>query len=485
MIRCGQVLSIVLGIDDAAVGSELAGALEEAGHHVSRVGPLDVGPGGGGRRPDVIVVDGDAPGLDLAVMAAGWRQQPPPTPALIVLAATAPARVAAERVRAVVLTKPVAAAALADEVTRVASAPRGVAAPTAASALSVLGLAAGGLPEDEAAAIIAGARTVDPAVVREALRPHVHAYVTVQPLLDALCARRSLTDPEARFALALDGSRTVKGVIDSSGDMLAAARLVWALVSGGAVQLTSEPPGDVAHPRARQVARLRDHLRARRARLGKPTPYDVLEVDPDTSPAECERAAMMLGARYMPERLAGMDLGDLAPLVEPLWRQILRARAILVDPVQRQSYDIERLTLEPDADARRMRRRIDQQEAEAAFVRGQRALAAGDAFRAVSELAAAARRLPDEPDYEVYVSWARVCAEEARGQDKAAAARRERPTAEAALAGRRPRPRALFALGLLCEAAGDRDDARQHLAEALACDPRLAPARQALARLGV
>lgn len=481
------MISVLLAIEDVAVGGELVEGLEAVGHSVSWVGPLDASPDvrrGQGRRFDVVIVDGDATGLELAVLGAAWQRVDPP-PALVVLASTAPARIAAERIRATVVAKPVVAATLAEEVTRAAAAPRGATAPTAVSALRVLGMAAGGLPEDEAATIIAGSRQVNVGIVREALRPHMNEYVTATPLVDAMIARRAVTDAEARFALALDGARTVRGVIDSGGmDQLAAARLTWALVSGAVALLTAEPPEDDAHPAARLVATMRDHLRARRARLEKATAYQVLEVDQDAQPADVERAALMLSTRFAPEKLAGLDLGDLGALVDPLWQQVLRARAILVDPQARQSYDARRLTLEPDADAQRMRRRIDAAEAEAAFVRGQRALAAGDAFKAVSELASAARRLPDEPDYEVYAAWARCCANEARGADRRDSARHERAVAEAALSGRRPRPRALFALGLLCESAGDLTFARQHLRDALACDPRLAPARQALARLG-
>jgi CheY-like chemotaxis protein len=480
------VPSVLVGIDDASAGGELVEALERARHQVTWVGALDVGPDArSGRTPDVIVVDGDAPGMDLAVVAAAWKRLDP-SPALVVLGSTAATRIAAERIRATVIAKPFAAAAVAEEVGRVASAPRGRQVPTAAEALRVLGLASGGLPEDEAATIIAGSRHVDAGIVREALRPHIDEYVTAEPLLDQLCARRALTASEATFAVNLDGSRTVRGVIDTGGlPGLAAARLIWALVCGGAVSLSQEPPTDDAHPAARRVAMLRDHLRARRDRVARgATSYDILEVTPDAQPVEIDRAAQLFAVRFAPDRFAAIDLGDLAGLVEPIWRQVLRARALLLDPGQRQKYDAQLLVLAPDADTARMRRRIDASDAEQAFLRGQRALASGDAFKAVSELASAARRLPDEPDYEAYAAWARVCADEARSRDRLAAARRERAVAETALLGRKPRPRALFALALLCEAAGDLDAAREALRDALACDPRLSPARQMLTRLG-
>lgn len=477
-------MRILVGIDDAAAGGELVDLLERAGHAVSWVAALEAGSLSGGRVPDVVLVDGEAPMLDLSVMGAAWRRVKP-SPLFVVLAASAAARIAAERIGATVVPKPYSPAALAEEVTRLGAAPRGATAPTAAQALRLLGLAAGGLPEDEAATILAGARHIDLAVVREALRPHVNEYLTATARLDAMCARRALTDAEARFALNLDGAETLRRQIDAGVlDASAAARLIWALVCGGVAMLSREPPDDHGHPRARRVASARDDLRARRARISRASWYEVLELDADAGPTEVERAAQALAIRYAPDQLEALDLGDLRPLVEPIWQQILKARATLVDPAARRAYDEQRMMLEPDADEQRMRRRIDAQEAEAAFVRGQRALLAGDAFKAVSELAAAARRLPDEPDYEVYAAWARCCAERARGQDVPAAAAREYAVAERALAGRRPRPRALFALGLLAESAGDVAAARQHLTEALACDPRLTPARQLLARLG-
>lgn len=357
-------------------------------------------------------------------------------------------------------------------------------AQTRAEALRLLGLEGGGLPEDEAAAIVAGGRRVDILAIREALMPHVRSYALALPALDNLVARRLLSPSEVQLVPELDGARTVQGLIDAGA--LAApvvARLLWALWSAGAVALQPEPARDEDHPRARAVAAVRDHLRARAARLRKASAYDVLEVAEDAVDEEVERATAQLGERFAPERLTGLDLGDLAGLVAPIWQQILRARQTLLTPELRGQHDAH-LAQDPQRKNERMRRVVEAADAEAAFVRGQRALAEGDAFRATSELALAARRKPDEPDYEAYAAWARVCADDARGQDRSAAARRERDFAERALLGRRPRPRALFALGLICEAAGDATAAKEHLRAALVCDPRLAPARQALSRLG-
>src|SRR5262249_13261674 len=153
-----------------------------------------------------------------------------------------------------------------------------------------LGLAGGGLPEDEAAAIVAGSRHVDPIVVREALRRHVHEYVAATPLLDKLFARRILRGDEAQLAARLDGTRTVKTTIDGGPlPQVQAARLVWGLLCGEAIAVMAEPPG--------QVGSVRDHLRARRARLENATHYDVLELPPDAAPIDIDRASALLSAR--------------------------------------------------------------------------------------------------------------------------------------------------------------------------------------------
>jgi CheY-like chemotaxis protein len=482
------VASVLLGIDDPGSGRELGTALTAAGHAVTWVGALEVTPRAAQPTPEIVIVDGDAPGMDLGLLAASWRRREP-APALLVLSATGAGRVAAARVRAQILPKPAQPAELVAETARLCAPPaeHGL---TPQAALAALGLPGGGPPEDEAALIVNGARALDIDVVREALRPHMHAYATATARVDRLCARRALSVSEARLAVRLDGGRTVRGAIDGFGRTTdsspeaipahTAARLLWGLVSGGAVVLSREPPA--AHP----TARLRAHLRAR-ARLAGAGHYPVLEVGFDAMSIDIERATMLLELRYGPDAVARHDLGDAVGLAETSWEQIQMARQVLGDPRLRASYDATLVRSGPELEESRLRRRMYADEAERSFVRGQHALASGNVFRAVSELAAAARRMPDQPDYEVYAAWARFLADETRGlggAERIARAQRERSAGEKALLGRRPWPRALFVLGLLCEATGDGAGAIGYFREALVCDDKLVAARQALARLG-
>jgi hypothetical protein len=469
------VLSVLVGIDDKALGEGLRVALEAAGHAVLLVGPLEVGSSGWPQGPHVLVVDGDSSQLDLGVLWAGWGRRPD-RPALLVLAGTAEARQAAERVGALVVTKPISAARLAQEIIASRAAP-GAPSLTPSYALRALGQPVGGHPEDEAATILANAGHLPLDVVREALRPVALQYISPTPLFGALRARGGVHDAVARFVLDHAGARTLRTMIDTGGlPPEDAAHIAFALLAGGALTARPEPRMDGPEPHERLTARFRMHIRARAALRGQ-SAWRVLEIEPGSPELEAERAAISFAVRYAPERWQGLDLGSDTELAQAVWQHILWARTTLSTVQGRAAHDLR--FPRPTGEEARLRK-VEADEAEQAFLRGQRALAAGEAWKAVSELAAAARRFPDEPDHDAYAAWARVVAEAKRGGDKAKTALRERKLLEDATWGRRPRPRSLLALGLLCEAAGDALFAKLHFQEALAIDPRFVPAKQAL-----
>jgi hypothetical protein len=353
-----------------------------------------------------------------------------------------------------------------------------------AYALGALGLAGEGEPVRDAARIVAGARKVDFELVREALRDHAGHYPAATALVDRLRDQRALEIPEVDLVRRMDGAHTLKSVVRDASALGAqqTGRIVWGLACAGAISLTPEPP-DEATPERRAVSAARRHLRARRARLERATYYDALEVTPAAEPDEIDHAVRMLGIRFAPESVHGLDLGDAAGLVAPIWGAVLQARSVLLDQADRLRYHDELRARLGSLSSAWAIGPHDRERAEQSFARGQRALVAGEPFKAVSEMAAAARAHGDHPDYEASLAWARYRAELARGKAREQAAPPERRAAELILAGRRPWPRALIALALLCVADGDSDAARWHLREALACDPHLPAAKQLLARL--
>jgi len=262
------------------------------------------------------------------------------------------------------------------------------------------------------------------------------------------------------------------------------ARLLWALGSLGAIDLTPEVRDD-ATPQRRGLAELRAHLRARAVRLERSTFYDVLEITPLAEIEDIEAAYQSVALRFAPDVLATYDLAELAAQTEPMWTLVEKARTVLVDHPQRGRYhDWLRQKL-PEL---RTVWAIDPgavETAAAAFARGQRNLGDGDAHKAMGDLAAACRHFPGHPDYESSLAWARYRVQVASGRDRVEAAVAERRTLEQLLLGCRPWPRALVALALLCAAGGDVDAARWHLRVSLAVDPTAPAAVQLAQRLGM
>jgi len=477
------VSSVVLALDDVGLAVPLQELLERAGHGVLWSPPLADGPERlpRGHKVDVVVLAERAGVASLAIEK--WQAIDPP-PGIVAIVRSAAGEAAARKARVPLVASTAQPAEIAGSVTR-ALALRWSGKLATAHARGALGL---GTPladaVDDAARIVKHARQADIDVVREALRWYAMHYASTTDVIAQLRDLRALTIPEVDLVRSIDGARTMQTIVNKAAmGQQAAARLLWGLACVGAIRFSPEPI-DLGSPERRAVTMARLHLRARAVRSERATHYDLLEITPAAGVAEIEQACQMLAVRYAPERLERLDLGEAAGLVAPNWKAIQRARAILSDPPDRLRYNEALAAQRGKIQSTWTFGPIDRARAEEHFARGQRALVAGEPFKAVSEMAAAARAHPDHPDYEASLAWARTRAEIARGKPKDQAVDAERKNAEQALAGRRPWPRALVALAFLCAADEDPDAAHWHLKEALACDPNLPVARQMLARLG-
>ncbi len=335
-------------------------------------------------------------------------------------------------------------------------------------------------PQADAKKILVASRTMNLNDVRECLRWQRTHYLSLTTLSSELLAERILTVPERAITAGMDGTQTIQRLVSATaGDGTISGKLIWALISCGAATCSPEPP-DNRSPTRQRILETRKHLRARQRRLEHATHYDVLEVDRGASPKEVDLAARTLALRFSPDRLRSLDLSELASVVDSNWQEILLARQVLIDGVDRANYD-------DWADSQQEHLRSpwafdieDSEKAEDAFRRGQRALMQGEAFSAVSNFASACRAHPDNPDYETYLCWAKYRA----STDKANQLLRTcRETAEESQQGRRPWPQALVALALLCLADEDPTSARYHLEEALAVTPNFPAAKTLLSRI--
>jgi hypothetical protein len=475
------VASVLIALADVGLGVQLEEQLGQAGLSAKWLAAEAAGPRGA--AADVVIVDADHLGARLAEVTDAWRLHAS-VPGVLAIGGSPAARAHAPRAR-VTLLAPGA------KLTTLVAAIRDTAALRLSTTMRwpVLRAALGLPPAVEARAAwqatLAAARTIDLEIPRAALRWHVHHYATPLARLDELREDRVLTVPELETLAHVDGTTTIQRLVRAGPlDPIATARLLWAVISLGAVAVTPEVH-DLATPGRRALADLRAHLQARAVRLERSTYYDVLEVTPLAEIDDIEAAYHQVGLRFSPQVLASHDLAELAALIAPTWELVDKARGVLIDHARRGRYHD---WLRTKLSELRTVWAVDPgaaKQAQAAFARGQRLLGDGDVHRAMGELAAACRLVPGHPDYEANLAWARYRVQVASGRDRVEAAVAERAVLEQLLLGCRPWPRALVALALICAAGGDVDAARWHLHVALAIDPSVPAAAQLAHRLGL
>ena len=475
-----KLATILLAFDDVGMAVQLQENLEAAGYTVTWSAAAAAGPTAGDDLPDVVILSDVHADLPLNEMVAGWREADVP-PGIIVMAGAEEAN----RLRVARLDSGISGVELTSLIERTAKLRHagGLDAPyPALVALNALGLATSPGDAENAIRIVTNAHKADTEMVRAALRWHAQDYVAIAAGgIEILRSHRALQIPEIEFVKLADGTRTLQTLLKSGTvDPWHAARLTWALASIATASFSPEPPDQSSRER-RALTQARFHLRARHQRLADATFYDVLEVTPDASRKQVDDAARMLSLRYGPRHLADLDLATLGAVVTPLWEQIKEAHAALADAVTREKYN--RWLAKHKRTSEWMVGVIAVRSAADALERGQRALVEGEVYKAVSETAAACRHQSGHPDYEASLAYARYRADVQGGKDRGEIARRERANAKQALAGRRPWPHALVALGILCAADEDAPAARWHLREALTCNPNLPAAQQLLQRL--
>jgi hypothetical protein len=473
---------VAIAVVDIGLGVQLQEALDHAGFDATLDAALADGPRAG-LDPEVVILDADHLGAKLGVVADQWRDHAS-VPGVVAIGSSGVAREQAPIAR-VALLAPGASIATVASALREASKLR-----FATDLRWTVMRAAMKLPparnEPSAwAATLLHARNVDLDLARSALRWRAQHYATPTAVLDQLREERVLTVPELGAAEHVDGTRTVQTLVKLGPlDPTATARLLWALASLGAIDLT---PGirDQETIGRRALDELREHLRTRKDRLVNTTHFDVLELTPLAEYPDIERAYQLLAARYSPRVLERVDLAELVGHVQPLWAQVEAARNLLVDDAARGRYmDWLRQYLPQLKTIWAIDTRASQAATDA-FTKGQQALGEGDAHRAMSSFALAARHHPGHPDYEANLAWVRHRVQTASGKDVLESAHEERRIVEGFLTGRRPWPRALVALALLCVAGNDAEAARWHLRTSLAVDPTAPAAVQLAKRLGL
>ena len=475
-------MHVLIALADVGSGVQLEEALNQAGFDARWDGAQADGPKGPSQQ-EVVLLDADHLGKRLGEVAEAWRDHGS-VPGVIALGGSAIAREQAPIARVTLLSPNASSATFATAIRESAKLRL-----STGLRWSVL-RAALRLPPIESSleawpATLLHSRNADIEIARSALRWHAQHYVTPTKIYEQLVEERILSVPELETTKHADGTKTVQTLVKAGPlDPAASARLLWALGSMGALVMTPEVHDCATTPR-RALSEIRDHLRARKARLDRGSYFDVLEIPPLAEYPEIEAAYRLIGARYSPKALGRFDLAELAPLAKPTWELVEKARMTLVDHAARGRYTEWLRKHLPELETRWALDERKLADAAEAFARGQKALGEGDVHRAMGDFARACRSHPGHPDYEANLAWVRFRIQVAAGKDPREMAAVERKNVEAQLAGCRPWTRELVALALLCAASGEPDAARWHLHLALQIDPKVPAAAQLAQRLGM
>ena len=154
-----------------------------------------------------------------------------------------------------------------------------------------------------------------------------------------------------------------------------------------------------AAPGARKAEALRREILALHDRLRTAPLWELLGVARDAGHADVRRAYLGAAKRLHPDRLAQLGVLDVKEAANEVFAEIARAHEVLCDPEQRKRYE-ETLGDASLADADRIA------EAEAAYVRGDQLLRAGNFRGALEFLERAVALWPDEADYQAALGWA-------------------------------------------------------------------------------
>jgi tetratricopeptide (TPR) repeat protein/CheY-like chemotaxis protein len=227
----------------------------------------------------------------------------------------------------------------------------------------------------------------------------------------------------------------------------------------GKVDLFARAPSNsdiAAPPRAAGGDDLRTALLREYLEVHGKSPYEILGLSPQAQPDDVTRAYQDKTARFSDQALVGRIQDADAAKLQSLRAAYERAFATLSDPVARAAHDQAQAQAGPPADPL---------GAELAFREGTALLERGQAAPAIASFEKAVAGRPDQAAYHAYLGWALF---QARGL---AGARAAKDRLSHALALDPDLAKAHEALGRVALEEGDSGTARRHLARALELEP--------------
>ena len=268
----------------------------------------------------------------------------------------------------------------------------------------------------------------------ETLMAHLDRFPSVQPGLENAIERLKLSEADAQSLRRLDASCSLGetlGRLSTRPQLMAAISILHAI---GALEYHPTPPRSKlkartlsphieirldsagegsqhprtdAYPRSRAETqneenrqRVRIQIEKCAASLHEQDHYATLGLTAEASPADIKKAYFKAAKTYHPDRLAGLDLGDLRQTASEIFARMGEAFEILSDPEARRNYDGVLRGEFSQGDAQQLA------QAETSFRKGEVLLRMGDFAGALTYLQPAVQLWDQEPEYHSALGWA-------------------------------------------------------------------------------
>ncbi len=264
-----------------------------------------------------------------------------------------------------------------------------------------------------------------------------------------------LDEAEEKFVNRLDGSMTLRQILDLGLSREKTYQLIYALACAGMIAFEDEPrreacapepepaaerepapePEPAAAPQPPPLARervqgrlakdggvpvptlsgagaadalspeersAREQLARQVVEMKKKDYFEVLGVSKEASTAEIEKAYFSLAKQYHPDRLYAQASAEVRNLADELFNLVSQAHEVLTDEDERDRY-LDELASGVKSDVSSEVSKI--LSAEGVFQKGEAALRRRDYARALEQFQEAVRLCPDEGEFHAYLGW--------------------------------------------------------------------------------
>ncbi|HEY3448068.1 MAG TPA: response regulator [Myxococcales bacterium] len=265
------------------------------------------------------------------------------------------------------------------------------------------------LPIPALSPLLEGARRSWPArAFVSALAPHLGRFVRRSASFGTDLPALQLSTADLKFALALDGSQTLRQLLSNPGELGHALPLLWFLSLAGAVEHLDEPAGTPGSSPATPGRRKKSlpaetavQLQSEAVRVMTTSYFGALGLDVTADLEDVEKAWREASSRLHADRFSEYELGPIADLLASVQDKLGAAHRVLSDEKRRKEYVAYLLSR---ADAPRLA--APHVEAEIALKRGERRMKEGDWSGARQAFEKAVELNPREPEYYGWLAWA-------------------------------------------------------------------------------